>query len=85
MKYLLIRDIPSFEFKRGIGHIYTIKLSINGKVNGRNRAINYIFFKKNKDQQKPRLHQNYLHVNYGFRESISRYGVFAIKAWFIRI
>jgi len=85
MKYLLTRDIPNFQFKKGIGHIYTIKVSVNGKVNGRNRSINYIFLKKNKDEQKPRTHQNYLYVNYGFRESLSRYGVFAIKIWFIRI
>ena len=47
MKYLLTRDIPNFQFKKGIGHIYTIKVSVNGKVNGRNRSINYIFLKNN--------------------------------------
>ena len=43
------------------------------------------FLKKIKDKQKPRTHQHYLYANYGFREALSRYGVFAIKIWFIRI
>jgi len=73
------------QFKKGFCDLYTVKVSVNGKVNGRDRAINYIFFKKIKDKQKPRFHQNYLYINYGFRECVSRYGVFAIKIWFSRI
>jgi len=79
MKRLLSRTLPSLYFKRGLGEIHTIRVSVNGKINGRNRSINYLFFKKVKDKQKPRVHQNYLYINYGFREVISKYGVFAFK------
>jgi len=71
--------LPRLQFKKSIGDLYTVKISINGKVAGRDRAINYIFFKKIKDNQKPRIHQLYLYVNYGFREVLSKYGVFAVK------
>jgi ribosomal protein S3 len=79
MKRLLTDALPSFYFRRGMGDLYTIKVSINGKINGRNRTINHIFFKKIKDKQSPRTHQIYLYVNYGFREVLSKYGIFAIK------
>jgi len=85
MKKLIAKTLPRLQFKRGIGDLHTIKISINGKVNGRDRSINYIFFKKVKDKQKPRTHQLYLKINYGFREALSKYGVFAIKIWFSRI
>ncbi len=85
IKKLISRTLPGLQFRKGIGDLHTVKISINGKVNGRDRSINYIFFKKVKDKQKPRTHQLYLSVNYGFREALSRYGVFAIKIWFSRV
>jgi len=85
MKRLLTDTLPKYYFKYGMGEIYTIKVSINGKINGRNRTINHIFLKKIKDKQYPRTHQLYLYANYGFREVLSRYGLFAVKIWFFRV
>lgn len=66
-------------FKRGLGEIYSIKLHINGKINGVDRARDFIFIKMSNQNVQPTFMWLFLKVTFSFIESLSRYGVFSIR------
>jgi len=56
-----------------------IRISINGKVNGRDRAINYLVCKFYKDRQYTKVHPIFVKIDYSLSFANSKYGVFGIK------
>jgi ribosomal protein S3 len=62
-----------------------MKISINGKINGRDRSIHYLMSKLYKDLQATKAHPVFLKVDYSLSFANSKYGVFGIKVWISRL
>jgi len=79
MRVYLTSTITDSFFKRGYGEIFSIKVSINGKINGRDRSTNYIFHKAIKDDQHPPKMLLSVKIDFAFKEALSKYGVINVK------
>jgi hypothetical protein len=62
-----------------------LRISINGKINGKDRAIAYLFYKFYKDKQISKLYWIDLKVDYSLTYVFSWYGSFGIKVWISKI
>ena len=62
-----------------------IRISVNGKINGRDRSINYLICKFYKDLQSTKVHPIFLKVDYSLSFANSKYGIFGIKVWLSRL
>lgn len=60
------------------------RIGINGKINGRDRSINYLIYKYFKGMHISKIHQIYLKVDYSLSLANSKYGVFGIRVWLSR-
>jgi ribosomal protein S3 len=57
-----------------------IRISVNGKINGRDRSINHLIFKTSlKDNQLTKIDWLCLKVDYSCIQAKSRYGSFALR------
>ncbi len=65
--------------------IDSIRISINGKINGKDRASNFLMYKYYKDKQIAKIYWLILKVDYGMIQAKSRYGSFGIRIWLSRI
>ena len=62
-----------------------IRISINGKINGKNRSTNHLIYKYYKDLQITKLYWITLKVDYSLIQAKSMYGSFGIRVWFSRV
>ena len=62
-----------------------LKISINGKINGRDRSIHYLISKLYKDLQPTKVHPIFVKIDYSLSFANSKYGIFGIKVWLSRI
>lgn len=65
--------------------IDSIRISINGKINGKDRANTFLIYKYYKDKQIAKIYWIILKVDYGMIQAKSRYGSFGIRIWLSRI
>jgi hypothetical protein len=81
----IVREILPLNLTRNSIKVDGLRIGINGKINGRDRAINYLIYKYYKDKQISKIHQIYLKVDYSLSFANSKYGVFGIRVWISRL
>jgi len=59
--------------------IHSIRVSINGKINGRDRSINHLFAKYLRVDQVSKVNQLFLKIDYALMQAKSLYGSFGIR------
>jgi hypothetical protein len=65
--------------------IDSIRISINGKINGKDRSSNFLIYKYYKDKQIAKIYWIILKVDYGLIQAKSMYGSFGIRIWLSRL
>lgn len=55
------------------------RIGINGKINGRDRSINFLMYKYFRDSQVTKILPIFLKVDYSLSFANSKYGVFGIR------
>ncbi len=76
---MVVREVLPINLTKDPIRINGLRIGINGKINGRDRAINYLIYKFYKDKQRSKIHQIYLKVDYSLSFANSKYGVFGIR------
>ena len=80
----IIRDILPKSMVDNPIKIDGLRIGINGKINGRDRSINYLMWKYFKDRQISKIHPIYLKVDYSLSTANSKYGIFGLRVWISR-
>lgn len=83
IRFILVDLLIPF-YKMYPRHIDGFRISINGKINGRNRAIRYLFYKYYKKDQISKIHWIDTKVDYSLVGADSWYGSFGIRVWISR-
>jgi ribosomal protein S3 len=76
---ITIREVLPKNMINNPARLDGIRISINGKINGRNRSINYLIQKLYKDSQITKFHPIFLKIDYSMSLANSKYGVFGIR------
>jgi len=84
IRFILTELLDPF-YRAFFRHIDGFRISINGKINGKDRAINYLFYKDYKINQISKINWLDLKVDYSLIQADSWYGSFGIRVWISRV
>jgi hypothetical protein len=84
LRFILTEILTPF-YKAFFRHLDGFRISINGKINGKDRAIRYLLYKDYKQNQISKINWLDLKVDYSLMQSDSWYGSFGIRVWISRV
>jgi hypothetical protein len=84
LRFILIDVLTPF-YKSFFRHLDGFRISINGKINGKDRAVRYLFYKDYKKNQISKVNWIDLKVDYSVMQADSLYGSFGIRVWISRV